>query len=133
MAKITMQHTANNPKILTIFRQVAYEAGQLIDNGETIINRGGRVSPDFGGKGLIYRLSRYVYEWGLSQGAKGNVLAVSDGYPYLSNPSFKERSKYILTKVGTCAFTEKKKCLIVIPFHHCNLITILSCQYLYRS
>ena len=81
-------------------QQIAYEVGQLIDNGETVINRGGRINPDFGGKGLIHRLSQHVFDWGLSEGAKGNVFAVSDGYSYMSNPSFKRRTKYILTKVG---------------------------------
>ena len=93
------------------FRQIAYEVGQLIDNGETVINRGGRSRPDYGGKGFIKILSQYVYDWGLSEGAKGNVLAVSDGYRYLSNPTFKERVKHILTKVGTVEF---KKCKDVL-------------------
>lgn len=80
--------------------QIAYVVGQIIDNGEAIVNRAGRIHPDFEAKGLSKRLNQYVYDWGLSRGVKKIVFTVSDGYPYLSKESFRRVTKHISTKVS---------------------------------
>ena len=83
--------------------QIAYVVGQIIDNGEAIVNRAGRIDPQFERMGLVTYTNQYLYDWGLSKGVKSMVFTTSDSNPSLNKPAFRELTRHILTMVRTLA------------------------------
>ena len=79
--------------------------GHIIDNGETVVDRAGRIHTQFEGKGLVKYMSQYLLDWGISKGVNAIAFTITDGSAYLSRESFQRTTKYILTKVFIYSLT----------------------------
>ena len=76
---------------------IGFNVAFLINNGNTLVSRSGRVCKEYEGKGLYNYLDKYVIDWAQSMCIKSKITAMFLENPHESTASFQKNHKLLLT------------------------------------
>ena len=79
--------------------KVGFNAADLVDNGETLVSRAARISPDYEGKNLYCYLDSHVIQWAKTKGVRVKAFSASVMNKHVEKASFRAQKHLILSKV----------------------------------
>ena len=86
--------------MVSTFFQIAFRVAYVVDGGNTVVNRAGRISLEYEGKQLFGYLDSFIGGWAKSKGAQTKAFTASATNTNVSKASFREQNQLILSKVN---------------------------------
>ena len=75
-------------------------AAQIVDDGQTLVTRAARVTPETEGKGFYGYMSKHVEEWARSKHVQAKAFMTTDANTSLSKSSFQSVNKMTTARVS---------------------------------